>query len=208
MTMLNVEGEAAAPAAVEEASEGGNENDRTVMLDAGVQGLLDEMEDEDDEFDFFTEMEFEFEPMMSEEEIAALPPTMPKGIIVDGSKKWENLQSVKANAEKWQRHDSDCGSSEVQVARLTARIVYMTEHCIKNKKDKHSRRGLIAMVNRRRKLLNYLFENKPEVCEELVKDLQIRFKDPKAKMVNKTEKYSRFPQAKPRKVTQKKYARR
>ena len=54
------------------------------------------------------------------------------------------------------RHASDTGSSEVQIAILTARIQELTEHLKANKKDNHSRRGLIAMVERRKKLLKYL----------------------------------------------------
>lgn len=53
-------------------------------------------------------------------------------------------------------HDRDTGSSEVQIALLTKRITSLTEHFKANKKDHHSRRGLLQMVGRRRKLLDYL----------------------------------------------------
>lgn len=56
----------------------------------------------------------------------------------------------------YQRAPKDTGSPEVQVALLTARITYLTEHFKSNKKDNHSRRGLLRMVNQRRKLLDYL----------------------------------------------------
>ena len=56
----------------------------------------------------------------------------------------------------YQRALQDTGSPEVQVALLTARITYLTEHFKSNKKDNHSRRGLLAMVSQRRRLLDYL----------------------------------------------------
>ncbi|MET0327536.1 MAG: 30S ribosomal protein S15, partial [Luteimonas sp.] len=58
--------------------------------------------------------------------------------------------------EEHKRGDNDTGSPEVQVALLTARIVHLTEHFKTHKKDHHSRRGLLMMVNRRRSLLDYL----------------------------------------------------
>ncbi|MDI6813367.1 MAG: 30S ribosomal protein S15 [Desulfitobacteriaceae bacterium] len=57
---------------------------------------------------------------------------------------------------KYQQHEGDTGSPEVQIALLTARISYLTEHFKSHKKDHHSRRGLLKMVGQRRALLNYL----------------------------------------------------
>ena len=68
----------------------------------------------------------------------------------------------------------DTGSSEVQIALLTVRIKQLTEHFKTNKKDHHSRRGLIRMVNRRRKLLDYLKKNKAAKYNEVIKELGIR----------------------------------
>lgn len=56
----------------------------------------------------------------------------------------------------YKQHEGDTGSPEVQVALLTARINYLTEHLKEHKKDHHSRRGLLMMVGQRRRLLNYL----------------------------------------------------
>ena len=56
-------------------------------------------------------------------------------------------------------HDTDTGSCDVQIALLSARINHLTEHLRANRKDFHTRRGLIAMTSRRRKLLNYLKKN-------------------------------------------------
>ncbi len=61
--------------------------------------------------------------------------------------------------EKYRLHDSDTGSPEVQIAILTERINYLTEHLKEHKKDHHSRRGLLKMVGQRRGLLNYLRDN-------------------------------------------------
>jgi small subunit ribosomal protein S15 len=58
--------------------------------------------------------------------------------------------------EKFKLHDSDTGSPEVQVGLLTERISYLTEHLKIHKKDHHSRRGLLMLVGRRRRLLNYV----------------------------------------------------
>ena len=57
---------------------------------------------------------------------------------------------------KYQQHEGDTGSPEVQIALLTVRIQYLTEHFKTHKKDHHSRRGLLKMVGQRRALLNYL----------------------------------------------------
>jgi small subunit ribosomal protein S15 len=61
--------------------------------------------------------------------------------------------------EKYRVHESDTGSPEVQIAILTERINYLTEHLKEHKKDHHSRRGLLKMVGQRRGLLNYLRDN-------------------------------------------------
>ncbi len=58
--------------------------------------------------------------------------------------------------KQYRKHDNDSGSPEVQIAVLTNRITYLTEHFKLHKKDHHSRRGLLELVGRRRRLLNYL----------------------------------------------------
>ena len=68
----------------------------------------------------------------------------------------------------------DTGSSEVQVALLTKRINHLTEHFKVHKKDNHGRRGLVNMVNRRRRLLSYLKSKKPESYQGLIKKLGLR----------------------------------
>jgi len=65
-------------------------------------------------------------------------------------------ESKKKLIEKFRLHESDTGSPEVQVGLLTQRISYLTEHLKIHKKDHHSRRGLLMLVGRRRRLLNYV----------------------------------------------------
>lgn len=76
--------------------------------------------------------------------------------------------------KKWARNEGDTGSPEVQIAILTERIRNLTEHIKQNKKDLHSRRGLIGMVNKRRKLLKYLKRKNPEKYQQVIKELKIR----------------------------------
>lgn len=71
-------------------------------------------------------------------------------------------------------HDKDTGSSEVQIALLTERINYLTEHFKIHKKDFHSRRGLLKLVGKRRRLLNYLMEKDLESYRSLIKSLGLR----------------------------------
>jgi len=73
-----------------------------------------------------------------------------------------------------QRHDKDTGSSDVQVALLTHRINHLTEHLKGAAKDHSSRRGLISMVSKRRRLLDYLSRTDKSRYESLIKKLSIR----------------------------------
>lgn len=76
--------------------------------------------------------------------------------------------------KNYQTKENDTGSCEVQIALLTARIKHLTEHLYTHKKDNHSRRGLIAMTNRRRKLLSYLKINALNRYNEIIKKLNLR----------------------------------
>lgn len=76
--------------------------------------------------------------------------------------------------EKFQRFAGDTGSPEVQVALLTNRINDLTGHMKENKKDNHSRRGLLRLVSNRRKLLDYVKRTKPDVYKRLLQDLSLR----------------------------------
>ena len=74
----------------------------------------------------------------------------------------------------YQRVKGDTGSPEVQVALITARINYLTDHFKEHNKDHHSRRGLLRLVSRRRKLLDYLKSKNEDGYRELIKRLDLR----------------------------------
>ena len=74
----------------------------------------------------------------------------------------------------YKTHDSDTGSPEVQVALLSERINYLTEHFKTHAKDNHSRRGLLKLVGQRRRLLDYLKSKDSERYAELIRRLGIR----------------------------------
>lgn len=76
--------------------------------------------------------------------------------------------------KKFQRSNSDTGSSEVQIAILSARISELTEHFKVHSKDHHSRRGLLKLVSRRRRLLNYLKRTDINKYTSLIQDLGLR----------------------------------
>lgn len=75
---------------------------------------------------------------------------------------------------KYARKDGDTGSAEVQVALLTARIAYLTEHFKTHEKDHASRRGLLKLVGQRRKLLKYVKDNDAARYQELINSLGLR----------------------------------
>lgn len=76
--------------------------------------------------------------------------------------------------EKYKLHEGDTGSPEVQIAILTERINYLTEHLKEHKKDHHSRRGLLKMVGQRRALLNYLKANNFDRYRTIIEKLGLR----------------------------------
>lgn len=85
-----------------------------------------------------------------------------------------NFMTVADAKRKYRLHENDNGSSQVQIAVLTARINYMTKHMQANKKDYASLRGLTAMVEKRRKLLQYLLNENQDEFTRLTNDLGIR----------------------------------
>ena len=76
--------------------------------------------------------------------------------------------------KKYQLHENDRGSAPVQIAILTARINDLTDHFRAHNKDHHSRRGLLKMVGKRRRLLEYLRKNDLERYRALIEDLGLR----------------------------------
>ncbi len=84
------------------------------------------------------------------------------------------LEQKQEIIKKFGRKEGDTGSTEVQVAVLTAEIKHLTDHLREHKKDHSTRRGLLAKVNRRRKLLNYLKKENNDSYTSLVGELKIR----------------------------------
>lgn len=85
-----------------------------------------------------------------------------------------SVDQKRSVVEKHQRAKQDTGSPEVQIALLSARINSLSPHFEKNKNDNHSRRGLLKMVNQRRKLLDYLKRSDADLYQKLVADLGLR----------------------------------
>ncbi|MDA8403540.1 MAG: 30S ribosomal protein S15 [Desulfobacteraceae bacterium] len=75
---------------------------------------------------------------------------------------------------RFKLHETDTGSPEVQIALLTDRIVHLTEHLKIHKKDHHSRRGLLIMVGKRRRMLNYVKHKDVQRYRSIIKELELR----------------------------------
>lgn len=101
----------------------------------------------------------------------------------------ERIAEVRAT---YRRHETDTGSPEYQVAGLTERISYLTNHLKEHPKDFSTRRGLVALVNKRRRLLNYLYKEDENRYAEIVSSLGIRHRVPGA-IPSKEDVYGRFP---------------
>ena len=86
----------------------------------------------------------------------------------------QNAARKKEIIEKFKSHPTDTGSPEVQIALLSDRIAYLTEHFKVHKKDHHSRRGLLKLVGQRRSLLDYLKRKDINRYRTLIKELGIR----------------------------------
>ena len=83
-------------------------------------------------------------------------------------------ETKKELIEKYKQHDADTGSPEVQIGLLTHRISYLTEHLKVHKKDHHSRRGLLMLVGKRRRLLNYVKGSDVQRYRSIIETLGLR----------------------------------
>ena len=83
-------------------------------------------------------------------------------------------ENKKELIDRFKTHETDTGSPEVQIGLLTHRISYLTEHLKIHKKDHHSRRGLLMMVDRRRRLLNYVKNNDIKRYRSIIEALGLR----------------------------------
>lgn len=107
---------------------------------------------------------------------------------------YESQQRLDELRAENRRHDKDTGSPEYQVAGMTERISYLTKHLQQHPKDFSTRRGLVAMVNKRRRLLNYLYSEDQDRYVSLVQSLGIRHKAPGR--YDRDEKYASYPKQK------------
>ena len=98
----------------------------------------------------------------------------PKERTVMGNRKPTNLPSKAETIAKYETQEGDTGSPEVQIALLTDRIIHLTEHLKTNKKDHHSRRGLLMLVGQRRRLQKYLRDTDVERYRALIASLGLR----------------------------------
>jgi small subunit ribosomal protein S15 len=83
-------------------------------------------------------------------------------------------EKKKGIIEQFKNHEKDTGSPEVQIALLSERIRYLTEHFKAHKRDHHSRRGLLKLVGQRRRLLNYLKDNRVDRYRMVIDKLGLR----------------------------------
>jgi len=154
---------------------------------------------EDDIFEEFPEFywdraQFEDVPYALIDELAAKDKEMREN---KGPKAMDaHLADRQAAVEKWRKHDADVGSAEVQVAISNCRIKYLSEHLLRNRKDQHTKRGLIALVNQRKRFLNYLYKTNPSKADEMVKELGIRHN-----VYKEDNKYNAFKNTKSKKKT-------
>lgn len=111
------------------------------------------------------------------------------------SKMSQNKKEIAAAMQKYQRHEKDVGSPEAQIAALNERIKYLTVHMLANRKDFSSRRGLTALVNQRRVMLNYLYKKRPQSAYKIAEELGIRFRPP-GQVWDRETRYAAFKNTK------------
>lgn len=92
------------------------------------------------------------------------------------SARYRGDNTDKSAVPQFKRHDADCGSMEVQVAQLQARVSQLTEHLKENRKDHSSRRALLTVLGRRNRFLKYMYDNDRPKYFEIISTLSIRSK--------------------------------
>ena len=102
------------------------------------------------------------------------PPTFPPFPPMSQSPTPLTPEDAFTAVEELRAHDKDVGSPQTQIARLTARIRHLTEHMNLHPKDLHTRRGLVGLVNKRRRHVSYLRENQPEIHAKTLARLGLR----------------------------------
>ncbi|KAI2508925.1 ribosomal uS15-like protein [Fragilaria crotonensis] len=119
------------------------------------------------------------------------------GISDDGEPPswYASAERIAALRLEHRRHEGDTGSPEYQIAGMTERINYLTSHLKLHPKDFSTRRGLVALVNKRRRLLNYLYKQNADGYKAVIASLGIRHKVP-GQVEDRNEKFNRFPSQK------------
>lgn len=91
-----------------------------------------------------------------------------------GDRTMLNLQETSEIVKKFGKTENDSGSTEVQIALITERIKYLTPHFTEHKHDHHSKRGMMKLIGKRRRLLKYLQKKNPESYQNVIKELGLR----------------------------------
>lgn len=105
---------------------------------------------------------------------------------------YDTNQRIEESRNKHKLSEKDTGSPEYQVAGMTERITYLTKHLKVHPKDFSTRRGLVALVNKRRRLLNWLSKESEDRYNNLIQSLGIRHKAP-GRVFSRADKYGQFP---------------
>jgi small subunit ribosomal protein S15 len=124
-------------------------------------------------------------------------PVPPEGYPIPAP--YQYFQDQEAMTAKYQKHEGDTGSAEVQIARLTVQVNYLTKHVQANPKDFSARRGLLRAVNLRKRQLNYLFSKDRKGAVGLADELGVRYRPPE-KARSKFEMYRNFKNIKSKKA--------
>ena len=169
-------------------------------LDSALDFLRDgepEAEREvDDEFDLFDIFEDSPDIETPHDLIAELQEKEAAFLASRGvSSEKLNQETINKAIKKWQVHDKDVGSAEVQVAIANEKVKYLTKHLLANKSDVAARRGLDAIVTSRRRFLNYLYATDKPKAEKMISELGIRFRPP-GRLWDKEAKYGAFKNTK------------
>lgn len=169
----------------------------TQALDSALDFLQDSEEGEDygedDEYALFEEIyaeaadfdiPYDLIAQLEQKEADDLANKMPSSADL-------NKVSINEAVKRWQKHDGDFGSSQVQVAIAHERVKYLTKHMLANKHDLSAKRGLQAQVVARRKHLNYVYKHDQPTAEKLIQELGIRFRPP-GRTWDKSSRYDAF----------------
>eukprot|EP00595_Chromulina_sp_UTEXLB2642_P000480 CAMPEP_0196761146 /NCGR_PEP_ID=MMETSP1095-20130614/288_1 /TAXON_ID=96789 ORGANISM="Chromulina nebulosa, Strain UTEXLB2642" /NCGR_SAMPLE_ID=MMETSP1095 /ASSEMBLY_ACC=CAM_ASM_000446 /LENGTH=191 /DNA_ID=CAMNT_0042110309 /DNA_START=269 /DNA_END=844 /DNA_ORIENTATION=+ len=152
--------------------------------------------DEEDEYDFYQVYEDSPDIEIPYDLISKLETDEINALINKPIKQSEiNKQNIVKASAVYQKHSADVGSAEVQIAKLNEKVKYLTTHLLKNKGDGKAKHGLNAIVTKRRKLLNYLYETNRETAEKIISELSIRFRPP-GRLWDKEAKYGAFKNTK------------